>query len=353
MPIDWLVSQISPPVRILLIGAVVFLAAWFTLLRPKGETAVPPVTTSTTTTPAATSTPQTGLGKAVDAAKKAAGVKPDATAAPATGTATTTTPETKPENAPITAVPKDVLAKLPKSVAAALTDRKVLVLGVLSQDAKRWRPLADDDRYVRNALKRTNRYHGGVVVKTVGLDKLSTYGPLVNDLGVTQSPSIVVIDRNLKGTVLTGYVDRVAINQSIADARRNSITPSITDSYLRKANQTCADANVSFDRWSWPTINGKKARTAALKRRVAVEAAYVGAISRLEAPAKWRSLKSAWLKSAKGFQKAAGKIMVASKSGSLKKINGAIDDYNASYDAKLNRRFNQVGLTSCAGRRTS
>ena len=38
MPIDWLVSQISQPVRILLIGAVVFLAAWFTLLRPKAET---------------------------------------------------------------------------------------------------------------------------------------------------------------------------------------------------------------------------------------------------------------------------------------------------------------------------
>ena len=35
MPIDWLVSQISLPVRILLIGAVVFLAAWFTVLRPK------------------------------------------------------------------------------------------------------------------------------------------------------------------------------------------------------------------------------------------------------------------------------------------------------------------------------
>ena len=84
MPIDWLVSQISPPVRILLIGAVVFLAAWFTLLRPKSET-VPPPTTSTTTTPVATATPQTGLGKAVDAAKKAAGVEPTATATPATG----------------------------------------------------------------------------------------------------------------------------------------------------------------------------------------------------------------------------------------------------------------------------
>src|SRR5215217_6182251 len=105
MPIDCLVSQISPPVRILLIGAVVFLAAWFTLLRPKSET-VPPLTTSTTTTPVATATPQTGLGKAVDAAKTAAGAKTDATATatPATGTATTSAPDVKAEAPAVAAV---------------------------------------------------------------------------------------------------------------------------------------------------------------------------------------------------------------------------------------------------------
>ena len=116
----------------------------------------------------------------------------------------------------------------------------MLVLGVLSQEAKPWRPLADDDRYVRNALKRSNRYGGDVVVKTVGLDKLSTYGALVNDLDVSQSPSIVVIDRNLKGKVLTGYVDRIAINQAIADARRDSITPNITDTFLRRPTRFAA-----------------------------------------------------------------------------------------------------------------
>ena len=53
-----------------------------------------------------------------------------ATATPGTATATTSTPEVKPENAAITAVPKDVLAKLPKTVSEALTDRKVLVLTI-------------------------------------------------------------------------------------------------------------------------------------------------------------------------------------------------------------------------------
>ena len=201
----------------------------------------PPTTSTTTTTPAATSTPQTSLGKAVDAAKKAAGAKTEATATatPATGTATTSAPDVKAEPAAAAAIPAEALAKYPKDVARALKARKVLVLGVLSEDAKPWRPLADDDRYVRNYLKHVNRYDGQVFVKPVGLDKLSTYGTLVNDLGVTQSPSVVVIDRNLKGTVLTGYVDRVAINQVIADARRDSISPNITDAYLRKANALC------------------------------------------------------------------------------------------------------------------
>ncbi len=354
MPIDWLVSQISQPVRILLIGAVVFLAAWFTVLRPKSET-VPPPTTSTTTTPVASATPQTGLGKAVDAAKKAAGVKPEgtATATPATGTATTSAPETKPENTPIAAVPAEELAKLPTTVAGALKARKVLVLGVLSQDAKPWRPLADDDRYVRNALKRTNRYDGGVVVKTVGLDQLSNYGALVNDLGVTQSPSIVVIDRNLKGTVLTGYVDRIAINQAIADARRVSITPNITDSYLRQANAVCGDSDLSIGRWSRPTIPGDKAVTRSLKRRAALDATYVRNITKLRAPAKWRSLRSAWLKNAKAYERASKRVVTASKSGSLTKLNAAIDAYSLAYSAKLNQRFNQAGVTNCTIARTS
>ena len=33
--------------------------------------------------------------------------------------------------------------------------------------------------------------------------------------------------------MLTGYVDRIAINQVIADARADSISPKISDSYLR------------------------------------------------------------------------------------------------------------------------
>src|SRR4051794_38980953 len=272
------------PVRILLIGAVVFLAAWFTILHPKTSVEAPPVPTAQ---------PHTALGKAVAKAKAAA--VSTATATPAAATSTTTTQAPAPAATPAApALPAAALAKLPKDVAGALKARKVLVLAVLSDEATNIRHLADDDRYVRKALAKVNRYHGGVFVKQVGISSLSTYGALVNDLGVSQSPSVVVIDRDLKGRVLTGYADRVAINQAIADARRESITPNISDTYLHKANRICAQYETRLTRWSLPTAPGKKARIASLKSKVAIYRTYRDLIVRTPAPAKWHSLKLQW-----------------------------------------------------------
>ena len=164
----------------------------------------------------------------------------------------------------------------------------MLVLGVIADGAKPWRPLADDDRYVRNALRKVNRYDGSVFVKTVPLAKLSGYGSLVNDLNVKQTPSVVVIDRNLKGHVLTGFVDRVAINQVIADARADSISPNISDDYLRWANELCGNYESRVNRWSAPTIPGTKAEVASMKRLSKIVRDYRHGIARKAAPAEWR-----------------------------------------------------------------
>jgi hypothetical protein len=345
------VSQISPPVRILLIGAVVFLAAWFTLLRPK-TAEVPPLTTSTTTTPVTTSTPQTGLGKAVDAAKTAAG-KAVATATPAAGAATTTKPDPKAETPTVAAIPAAALAKLPKDVAGALEKRKVLVLAVLADDAKPWRPLADDERYVRSALRKVNRYDGKVLVKQVPAGKLSSYGSLVNDLDVNQTPSIVVIDRDLKGKVLTGYVDRIAINQAIVDARRSSIEPDISDDYLRQSNALCGHYENRATRWSFPTVRGQKPLTAAYQRAVVGIRKYRREIARAKAPAKYRALKKQWLKVMTANERRAVALVKASKTRKLADDHKA-DAIGSVHDSrKLDRMFNEAGLTDCAFNRRS
>ena len=340
-------SQISPPVRILLIGAVVFLAAWFTLLRPKAAE-VPPLTTSTTTTPVTTSTPQTGLGKAVDAAKAAAG-KAVATSTPAAAApATTTKPDPKTQTPVAAAIPAAALAKLPKDVAGAIESRKVLVLAVLSDDAKRWRPMADDDRYVRNTLTKVNRYDGQVLVKQVSLANLYTYAPLVSDLKVNQTPSVVVVDRKLKASVIPGYVDRVSINQAIADARAASIDPLITDSYLRKANQTCADFNVVGKRWSQPTIPGKKAGRASERRLQKIYDDYIHAIKKLRAPSRWSSLKRQWIAVMRGDAKAYGKYVGATHVDDIAMAATVANGRYTSSWRKLDRRFDKNGVTSCS-----
>ena len=80
---------------------------------------------------------------------------------------------------------------------------------------------------------------------------------------------------------------------------------------------------------------------------MALEATYVRTIARLDAPAKWRALRGAWLKNAKAYEREAGKTR--RRQDGHTKINAAIDSYNAVYSAKLNRRFNKAGVTSCAG----
>ncbi len=150
--------------------------------------------------------------------------------------------------------------------------------------------MADDDRYVRNALKKTNRYDGEVFVKNVSIAELSTYGPLVNDLDVNQSPAVVVIDRNLKGRVLTGYVDRISINQVIADARRDSIDPDITDDYLRRSTQICARFELRSDALVAARRSAARRPTSAADRAlVKLDRQYRAAIAELPAPAKWRA----------------------------------------------------------------
>jgi hypothetical protein len=355
--------------RILLAGAVVFLAVWFTLLRPKSDAVEPVAATPTATAPAGnvnTGEPATSAaGKIVEkakdaatqaegAAKAAAGESTDSTsdaAKTASGSATKSAPA--PTTAAVPELPAATLAKLPKDVAGALEDRKVLVLAVLADDAKRWRPMADDDRYVRNTLKKVNRYDGEVFVKQVPLSGLYSYGPIVNDLKVSQTPSVVVVDRKLQANVIPGYLDRLSINQAIADARAASIDPLITDAYLRKANQVCANGNVAGDRWSLPTIRGRKAAIASSKRLQKVIRDNIAAIRRLAAPARWAGLKRQWLKELRYESRTIDKTFTAAKRGDLAGAIATLVAFDDAAARKLDHRFDDVGLTSCSVLRRS
>ena len=118
---------------------------------------------------------------------------------------------------------------------------------------------------------------------------------MVNDLGVDQTPSIVVIDGKLKGRVLSGYVDRIAINQVIADARADSISPKISDSYLRDLNAICGQFETRANRVSYPTIRGKKPLSRSYRRAAKLIRTYRAKVAGLKTPAKYRTMEKRYV----------------------------------------------------------
>jgi hypothetical protein len=360
VPIREIVSQISPPVRILLAAGVVFLALWFTVLRPKSGDSTPVAATPTPATGNVnTGAPAvSGVGKIVQKAKtaaagasqaaSAAAGEATASATPAAGSAAATKTATGQAAPPAAAIPDSALKGLPIKVSAALHERKLLVLGVIADGATHWRPLPDDDRYVRNTLAKVNTYRGDVVVQRVPLSDVATYHPLIGDLNVDQTPSIVIVDRDLKATVLSGYVDRIAINQAIADARDRSTSPRLSDPFLEQANQVCANGNVSFSRWSRPTIKGRKPWLASMRRLKADETSYVAAVERIDAPAHWRGFKAQWVKELKSELHTNARALNKAATGDFAAALTILTSFDDGNARKLDHRFDAVGLTSCS-----
>jgi hypothetical protein len=99
----------------------------------------------------------------------------------------------------------------PRKAARAVRDhRKVVILFR--------NPRGLDDRamtsVMRNVDGRTN-----ALVLTDHVDAVERYGKLVEDLGVSQTPSIVIIDRTGQARLIEGYVDSQTLSQAVADAR--------------------------------------------------------------------------------------------------------------------------------------
>jgi hypothetical protein len=283
-------SQISPPIRIVLVAAVAVLAAWMMFLRPKTEE-IPPPAPAATTAPAKQpgNTAQSAAGKAVQAAENAKATAESAARARAGETATpaataapaTTAPTPAPTAAQQLGVDADALATLPAGVRTAIEARKIAVLGFFNHDAL-------DDRATAKQLKRVWTFHGRASVHTASIADVQRYQVITRGVDVSQSPSIVVIDRNRKAQLLTGYVEHVAVEQAIMDAMRRSGTAVVKSPYLRHVNALCGShANHLAE--------SSSARSRFVKR-----------LEALRAPAGYRSFKAAMVRDAKSGNAAAG-----------------------------------------------
>src|SRR4051794_32167790 len=224
-------SQISPPIRIVLVAAVAFLAAWMLVLRPKTEEIPPPAPAATAPAKQPGTTAQSAAGKAVQAAENAKATAESAAKARAGETAAQTAPATAAAQAPAAAaaaklgVDPAALATLPRGVRKALEARKIVVLGFFNRAAL-------DDRQTKRQFKKVWTFHGRASLHTASINNVQRYQVITRGVDVAQSPSIVVIDRDRKAQLLTGYVDHMVVEQAIIDAMRRSGMAVIKSPYL-------------------------------------------------------------------------------------------------------------------------
>jgi hypothetical protein len=102
--------------------------------------------------------------------------------------------------------------KVAKKVLAAVRDGKETVVFFRN-------PKALDDKVTAQSVKYLDAHTKKLVVFTDDVANTERYGRLVENLGVTQAPAIVYIDRRGTASLIEGYVDGPSLAQVVADRR--------------------------------------------------------------------------------------------------------------------------------------
>jgi hypothetical protein len=99
----------------------------------------------------------------------------------------------------------------PRKAARAVADGKKVVILFQNPDGL-------DDRAMRRVMRELDARTRAVVL-TDDVDAVDRYGSMVEDLGVSQTPAVVLIDRKGDARLIEGYVDTDTLAQAVADAR--------------------------------------------------------------------------------------------------------------------------------------
>jgi hypothetical protein len=120
-------------------------------------------------------------------------------------TSTTATPS-KPEQPRVVAS-----AGLPREVARAIDRKKVVVLFF-------YEPAGADDQATRAAIRTARGVKpASVRVFTDVVGNISDYRRVVGSLGISQTPVMVIVDRDRNAQIYEGYLDDGTIRQSVRD----------------------------------------------------------------------------------------------------------------------------------------
>jgi hypothetical protein len=109
------------------------------------------------------------------------------------------------------AAPGALPAENPRRAARAVRAHRKVVIFFRN-------PRGLDDRAVSRAVETVRRASNAVVLSD-RVDAVESYGKLVEDLGVSQTPSIALIDSAGDARLIEGFIDSNSLLQAVADAR--------------------------------------------------------------------------------------------------------------------------------------
>jgi hypothetical protein len=238
--------------RIALAVVVLFGIVYMVALKPStGASTAPASKPVATQAPASSSasdanTANTSFGKAVEAAhgaadaaeKSQAAQAGETTSEPSTSKSTPSTasvPATSAETAPAPAADDTALADLPEWLQKSMDHKVVAILFTNHKSA--------DDRRTGKALKHAFTAHGKVVKRAVPVSQISKYRPVAEGVDVSQSPTLMVIDRSRGAQALVGYSSVQSINQAIVDGLLATDNPVKRVEYLQTVQRECREIN--------------------------------------------------------------------------------------------------------------
>ena len=196
-------ANLPRPLIGLLVATVAFFAVWTVALKPSSSGG--PASSSSHQAPAV-SQPKPAAASASHTSATASSAHASATASGATASATKAKPVTKP------AVKHTVSAQQRQSVIEnGLSQHKVVAILFFN-------PAAADDQAVKHELDAIPARGGKVVKLAVPLSEITRYPVITNQVQVTESPTLVLIDGNRKADMLTGYLDQFELAQRVSDA---------------------------------------------------------------------------------------------------------------------------------------
>jgi hypothetical protein len=219
-------DNVSRPLIALLVGSVAFFAVWMVALKPSGsgssssggssayQSAIAKAHAAVATSNGASA----AHGGTVAGAPRTASTPAGQTSTPAGSTQTpavTTHGATKLAIRPAPAATSHAAPATPaqrrNAVEGALRTNKVLALLF-------YNGAAADDRAIRKELASVPTHKAHVVKFAVPLSELAQYTVVTNQVPVSSSPTLVLIDRVQHATTIVGFADRFEIAQRVDDA---------------------------------------------------------------------------------------------------------------------------------------